>query len=94
MAQATSIEWTDLSWNPTHGCSRVSTGCKHCYAETLSLRYGQTPKPWTALNAPENVLLKPHKLREPMSNAKAWRASGRQPQQQARRTASSSSSTR
>jgi protein gp37 len=37
------------------------------------LRYGQTKKPWTALNAAENVLLKPHKLREPLSNAKAWR---------------------
>lgn len=76
MAQATNIEWCDLSWNPTHGCSRVSTGCKHCYAETLSLRYGQTSKPWTARNAPENVLLKPHKLREPLSNAKAWRGLG------------------
>ena len=49
MAQETNIAWCDLSWNPVHGCSRVSTGCKHCYAETLSLRYGQTPKPWTAL---------------------------------------------
>jgi protein gp37 len=76
MAQATTIAWTDLSWNPTHGCSRVSTGCKHCYAETLSQRYGQTPKPWTERNAAENVLLKPHKLREPLSSAKAWQGLG------------------
>ncbi len=73
MAQATTIEWCDVSWNPTHGCSRVSTGCKHCYAETLSLRYGQTKAPWTARNASENVLLKPHKLREPLSNAGLWK---------------------
>ncbi len=73
MAQTTKIEWTDVSWNPTHGCSRVSTGCKHCYAETLSLRYGQTLKPWTAVNAAENVLLKPHKLREPLSKAGPWK---------------------
>jgi hypothetical protein len=38
MAQTTAIEWTDLSWNPTHGCSKVSPGCAHCYAETLSRR--------------------------------------------------------
>lgn len=76
MAQETNIAWCDLTWNPTHGCSRVSTGCKHCYAETLSLRHGQTGKPWTALNAAENVLLKPHKLREPLSGAKAWRGLG------------------
>jgi protein gp37 len=73
MAQTTSIEWTDVSWNPVHGCSHVSTGCKHCYAETLSLRYGQTKLPWTARNATENVMLKPHKLREPLSKAGPWK---------------------
>ena len=73
MSQLTTIEWTDVSWNPTHGCSRVSTGCKHCYAETLSLRYGQTSAPWTARNAEQNVMLKPHKLREPLSKAGPWK---------------------
>lgn len=29
----TAIEWTDITWNPTRGCSRVSAGCEHCYAE-------------------------------------------------------------
>lgn len=72
MAQATKIEWTDVSWNPVHGCSKVSTGCKNCYAETLSLRYGQTSAPWTMRNAGQNVMLKPHKLREPLSQAKPW----------------------
>jgi protein gp37 len=76
VAQATSIEWTDLSWNPTHGCSKVSPGCAHCYAETLSLRYKHTKKPWTPKNAGENVLLKPHKLREPLSTSKDWRGLG------------------
>lgn len=61
----TGISWTDVTWNPTHGCSRVSDGCKHCYAETLSLKAGFTKLPWTAPNAMHNVLLKPHKLREP-----------------------------
>jgi protein gp37 len=76
MAQATAIEWTDVSWNPVHGCSKVSPGCANCYAETLSRRYGQTAHAWTPEHAAENVLLKPHKLREPLSGAKAWRGLG------------------
>lgn len=73
MSQATAIEWTDISWNPVHGCSKVSPGCAHCYAETLSRRYKQTLKPWTPANAAENVILKPHKLREPLGGGKLWR---------------------
>jgi protein gp37 len=61
----TKISWTELSWNPTHGCHKVDEGCRHCYAEALSLRRGWTEKPWTKANAPENVILKPHKLNEP-----------------------------
>jgi len=76
MAQATQISWTDLSWNPVHGCSKVSPGCARCYAETLSRRYRQTPSAWTPANAGENVILKPHKLREPLSGAKAWQGLG------------------
>jgi len=37
MAQS-SIEWTEMTWNPTTGCSKVSQGCKHCYAEIMSNR--------------------------------------------------------
>lgn len=32
------IEWTESTWNPTTGCTKVSAGCKHCYAETMSFR--------------------------------------------------------
>lgn len=32
------IEWTELTWNPTTGCSKVSQGCKHCYAEVMARR--------------------------------------------------------
>ncbi len=38
MAQTSSIEWTDTTWNPSTGCSKVSTGCKNCYAETMAAR--------------------------------------------------------
>ena len=34
----TKIEWTDRTWNPVTGCSKVSTGCAHCYAETMANR--------------------------------------------------------
>ena len=37
MAQS-SIEWTEMTWNPTTGCTKVSAGCKHCYAEIMSKR--------------------------------------------------------
>ncbi len=37
MAQS-SIEWTELTWNPTTGCTKVSAGCKHCYAEVMAKR--------------------------------------------------------
>ena len=36
MADGTAIEWTDATWNPVTGCSRVSAGCQNCYAERLA----------------------------------------------------------
>ena len=42
MGDRTGIEWTDATWNPVTGCSKVSQGCKHCYAERLfPLAYGR-----------------------------------------------------
>lgn len=39
MATISSIEWTDVTWNPVTGCTKVSQGCKHCYAERLAKRF-------------------------------------------------------
>ncbi len=39
MSQASKIEWTDRTWNPTRGCSIVSPGCHHCYAMTQAHRF-------------------------------------------------------
>lgn len=39
MAQNSKIEWTDKTWNPVTGCTKVSQGCKHCYAERLYERF-------------------------------------------------------
>lgn len=38
MGQGTAIEWTEATWNPVTGCTKISPGCKHCYAERLALR--------------------------------------------------------
>lgn len=61
----TAISWSNRTWNSIHGCSKVSDGCKHCYAMTLSLKNGWTKHDWTVQHESENVLMKPHKLHEP-----------------------------
>lgn len=38
MAVGSAIEWTDATWNPTTGCTKISAGCKHCYAERMAKR--------------------------------------------------------
>jgi protein gp37 len=73
VSQSTAISWTNQTWNPVTGCSKVSAGCDNCYAERLALQYGWTQKPWTGENAVENVVLKPHKLREPYKVKQASR---------------------
>lgn len=39
MSQLSTIEWTDATWNPVRGCSRVSEGCRNCYAERVAARF-------------------------------------------------------
>ena len=38
MASRSAIEWTEITWNPVTGCTKISHGCKHCYAERMSRR--------------------------------------------------------
>jgi protein gp37 len=63
--QESNIAWTDRTWNPTHGCSKVSAGCENCYAERISRQYGHTEHEWTNEHAAENVSERPDKLEEP-----------------------------
>lgn len=44
MADKTKIEWTEATWNPVTGCTKVSPGCKHCYAERDWARLSKNPK--------------------------------------------------
>ncbi len=66
MSDRTAIEWTEATWNPVAGCSKVSPGCAHCYAERLSLRFGRSRKPWLPKHAAENVVLHEERLSQPL----------------------------
>jgi protein gp37 len=68
-AEQSAIEWTESSWNPVTGCSKVSPGCAHCYAERISLRFGHTRKPWLPKHDAENVVMHPERLDQP----RRWR---------------------
>jgi protein gp37 len=43
MSQASSIEWTDATWNPVRGCTKISPGCKNCYAQSFAERFRGVP---------------------------------------------------
>ena len=67
MATQTAIEWTDATWNPVSGCTKVGRGCDHCYAERLAERFRGTPG--HPFEHGFDLTLRPHKLSEPL----AWR---------------------
>src|SRR5271154_5788459 len=43
MSYQSTIEWTQATWNPVTGCTKISPGCKHCYAETFAERFRGVP---------------------------------------------------
>ena len=43
MSDNSKIEWTDATWNPVRGCTKISPGCTHCYAETFAERFRGVP---------------------------------------------------
>jgi len=64
MSEKSSIEWTDATWNPVRGCTKISPGCKHCYAATFAERFRGVPgHPY---EQGFDLLLVPHKLAEPL----------------------------
>lgn len=62
MTDKTKIEWTDATWNPVTGCTKVSEGCDHCYAETIAHRFAGTP----AYPNGFDVTLRPERLDQPL----------------------------
>jgi len=68
MSFESSIEWTDATWNPVRGCTKISPGCKHCYAETFAERFrGVKGHPY---EQGFDLRLVPEKLGEPLR----WRS--------------------
>lgn len=64
MSATSTIEWTDATWNPIRGCTKISPGCKHCYAETFAERFRGVPgHPY---EQGFDLLLVPEKLAEPL----------------------------
>jgi protein gp37 len=61
----TVISWTQETWNSVTGCSRISEGCRHCYAERMSLKNKWSIYPWTAENAERNVVMHFDRLNKP-----------------------------
>jgi protein gp37 len=49
MGDKTGISWTDSTWNPVRGCSRVSEGCRNCYAERVAARFSGPGQPYEGL---------------------------------------------
>ncbi len=69
MNNSTSIEWTDATWNPVTGCTKISAGCDHCYAERFSERFRGTPG--HPFETGFDLTLRPLRLDQPLR----WRTS-------------------
>jgi protein gp37 len=68
MSATSSIEWTDATWNPVRGCTKISPGCARCYAETFAERFrGVTGHPY---EQGFDLRIVPEKLIEPLRWAK------------------------
>ena len=69
MSTHSSIEWTDVTWNPVTGCTKISHGCKHCYAERMAKRLRKMGvekyRDGFAINVHESVLNDPLKWKQP-----------------------------
>lgn len=67
MAYSTEIEWTDATWNPVTGCTKISAGCDHCYAERFAERFRGVPG--HPFENGFDLTLRPERLSQPLE----WR---------------------
>ena len=65
MADKSAIEWTDATWNPVTGCTKITRGCDHCYAERLAERFRGTPG--HPFESGFDLTLRPERLSQPLS---------------------------
>lgn len=64
MADNTAIEWTDATWNPVTGCTKISSGCDNCYAERFSERFRDTPGHY--FKSGFDLTLRPQRMTQPL----------------------------
>src|ERR1700692_1860402 len=65
MSEQSKIEWSEATWNPVRGCTKIGDGCKHCYAETFAERFrGVKGHPY---EKGFDLRLVPEKLAEPLT---------------------------
>lgn len=69
MGAESKIEWTERTWNPVKGCTKISPGCKHCYAEVMSARLKAMGTP--AYEDGFTLRTLPHRLQEPLKRKTA-----------------------
>src|SRR5712664_827659 len=76
MGKTTGIEWTDSTWNPIRGCSRVSEGCRNCYAESVAARFSGPGQAYEGLAEFKVTKWKegwnPINSREPLNREPRW----------------------
>nr|WP_298522556.1 phage Gp37/Gp68 family protein [uncultured Halomonas sp.] len=68
MSTQTRIEWTERTWNPVVGCTKVSPGCKHCYAESMASRLQAMKTP--GYENGFKLRLLPERMKEPLQRKK------------------------
>lgn len=69
MADGSAIEWTDATWNPVTGCTKITRGCDNCYAERFAERWRGIPK--HPFENGFDLTIRPERLRQPL----AWKRS-------------------
>lgn len=69
MSTKSKIEWTESTWNPVVGCTKVSPGCKHCYAEGMARRLQAMGVPGYE-DGFKKIRLLPHRIEEPLQRTK------------------------
>lgn len=73
MGAETKIQWTDATWNPVRGCSRVSEGCRNCYAEKVAARFSGPSMPYEGLAKDGKWTGKVRFIREHLKDPLKWK---------------------
>src|SRR5205823_13588094 len=64
MSEHSQIEWTDATWNPVRGCTKITPGCDHCYAKTFAERFRGVPR--HPYEQGFDLTLRPERLAQPL----------------------------